>query len=161
MGIRGRRRETARGAAEEEVENENNTDTDGEGNPKTVPWSLIESDTDDTLTKLCEDFRKDCVYLRYVCAGDLRVWVSDYRKYANKDARCGWLLNDFLECAMAILAEEDTRYCSEPRESLNIPYGEYSRILGSLRYQLCMKLTKYFVPNSNKIRMPYLEDVDW
>jgi hypothetical protein len=161
MGIRGRRRETAKGAAEdtEYAEYEEYSSNDGEEG-KFIPLSLVEADTDDALLRLCEDFRKSSDYLRYVGPSDLRVWVRDYRKYANRDARCSEILNKFLECAIKILQDEDDAECSEPKESLNIPYGEYNRVLRSIRFQLCQKLTKYFVPSASRIRMPYLEDLD-
>ena len=161
MGIRGRRRETAKGAAEDAecVEYDESSSVDGEEG-RFIPLSLIEADTDDSLIRLCEDFRKSSDYLTFIGASDIRTWIRDYHKYSNKDARCSAILNQFLECALKILEDEDiyANTCSEPKESLNIPYGEYNRVLGSLRYQLCMKLTKYYVPS--KVRMGSIDDFD-
>ena len=145
MGVRGRRRELGDSEDPEDdcVFEGDGGDSDGGGPSRFIPASLVESNTDDILANLCEDFRRKSLYLRYVCAGDLRLWVRRYHRYPNKNARCEATLCEFLECALTILEDEQYAPCSEdpPMEFPNCPR---EKLLGAMRYQLCQKLSKYF-----------------
>lgn len=152
MGVRGRRRELGETEDSEEDYVEDGYVSDDGGPSKFVPASLVESDTDDILTDLCENYRRKTEYLRYICVGDLRLWVSRYYRYPTQNANLSPILNEFLDNALSILENEQYVPCSENLPDM--PNCSRNKLLGSLRYQLCQKLSKYYVPPKDPIRVP-------
>lgn len=150
MGVRGRRREQKAALEAEEVDDHSVDDDDL---PEVfIPASLVESETDDLLQELCEEYRRVAPHLRYVCAGDLRLWVRRYPTYPEKDAKLSPQLGEFLRTALGILEDEQSAPCSE--DLPEFPTAPRCKLLGSLRYQLCQRLTKYYVPQRDPLRVP-------
>lgn len=151
MGVRGRRRELGDHEEAEEVPTE--YDSDDDGPPNFIPASLVESDTNDTLESLLDEYRRKSEYLRYVCPGDLRLWVARSPRYQLRNARTAPDLSEFLEHALRILEGEQDAPCSED-PPLAFPNCPRTGILGAMRYQLCEKLSKYYVTHKDHARIP-------
>ena len=157
MGKRGRRRALCENKKDED-ESYYYDDSFDEHNANLKNTTNIEniySKTEENLFKLCKDYAHKCDHLKYIGPSDIRRFDNEYSDYIGFHASCAPIVVEFLECALKLLIDEynnlnnyDRRFASKDTD---LPYttkpyiqDQYDLYLESFKYQLCIKLSKYY-----------------
>jgi len=170
MGKRGRRRALCENKKDEDESYYYDDSFDEHANLKnTTNIENIYSKTEEKLFKLCKDYAHKCDHLKYIGPSDIRRFDNEYSDYIGFHASCAPIVVEFLECALKLLideyknlnnydrreASEDRRFASKDRREASkdtaLPYtakpyiqDQYDLYLESFKYQLCIKLSKYY-----------------
>lgn len=150
MGKRGRRR-TLRENAEDEDYFLNDSINDDESSTMNVIIHNEDVDnvTDEKLYQLCKDYTRKCDHLKYIGPSDIRRFDNEYMAHMNVHVYCAPIIEEFLDCALNILFDEYKHYKI-------LMWGsekEYKQILESFKYQLCIKLSKYYIGKTSRDRL--------
>ena len=113
-------------------------------------------DTEENLFKLCKDYAHKCDHLKYIGPSDIRRFYNECSDYVGYNASCAPIVVEFLECALQILIDEykkidkrrllrlgASKESSVPEAPPSIQ-DQYDLYLESFKYQLCIKLSKYY-----------------
>lgn len=141
MGKRGRRRALCENKKNDEDESYYYDDSFDEHNANlknTTNTENIYYNTEENLFKLCKDYAHKCDHLKYIGPSDIRRFDNECSNYVGFHASCAPIIVEFLECALKILIDEYKKFNNYDIQD------QYDLYLESFKYQLCIKLTKYY-----------------
>ncbi len=149
MGKRGRRRALCENKKEDESYYYDDSFDEHTNLKNTTNIENIYSKTEEKLLKLCKDYAHKCDHLKYIGPSDIRRFDNEYSDYIGFHASCAPIVVEFLECALKLLIDEHknlNNYDRLPSKDTAKPYiqDQYDLYLESFKYQLCIKLSKYY-----------------
>lgn len=150
MGKRGRRRALCENAEEDDYYcNDSISDEQNNNINTNIENANIDNITDDKLFQLCKDYTQKCDHLKYIGPADIRRFDNEYMEHLNVHVYCAPIIEEFLDCALFILN-------NEYKQHNMLMWGskeEYENILESFKYQLCIKLSKYYIGTPSRDRL--------
>ena len=141
MGKRGRRRALCENKKKDDEESyyyDSSEEQYTKSNVTTHDGNIYNT-TEEKLFELCKDYTHKCDHLKYIGPSDIRRFDNECYEYIGLHAYCAPIVVEFLECALKILIDE----CKKLKIFCKLE-DQYDICLESFKYQLCIKLSKYY-----------------